>query len=307
MARRIQPILFPVFSFALAACATLTAQTDKGVPSGTAKATPASANEAAGLRVKKLPASALVPSGVPFAIESISSKSGHSIGVLSEDQMTRKDRDLLADAESSIQERAGFQNLDFNGSGWTYRQLDCSALPNHLFLRFTRNDGTRDMSMFSVAIPRNGDGRVHIIPIVRRGYSLFSPAPIGALTIASFNRIRSEENAGASADWLGTGLCYAALAGANPQAETLQPGSAENVDIPATFPPTLVVTTDGGAVIRFADISATPHPMEWNMIFDHKGKLLKATHAPAYIVSHSKHTPPTLDVSEAAPTASRRP
>ena len=58
--------------------------------------------------------------------------------------------------------------------------------------------------MFSASIPRGGEGRVRIIPIVRKGYSLFSPARIGALTIASFNRIHSEEeNTGWRANWLG--------------------------------------------------------------------------------------------------------
>ena len=197
--------------------------------------------------------------------------------------MSREDRDLVADGESSIRERVGFENLDFNGSGWTYHQLVCPALPKHLFLRFTRDDGTRQMSMFSAAIPRDGNGRVHIIPIVRKGYSLFSPAPIGAMTIAAFNHIRAEEGEGASADWVGTGLCYAALAGANPQVQ-LQPGLDENLAEPVVIPPTLKVNSEGGAVIQFADVSTAPKPMEWSMIFDKKGKLVKASHERAYVV-----------------------
>ena len=164
-----------------------------------------------------------------------------SIQILPADQMTRHDRDLEADAEASIQERAGFQNLEFNGGSWTYQQLVCPALPNHLFLRFSRNEGTGEMSMFSAAIPRGGEGKVRIIPIVRKGYSLFSPAPIGALTIASFNRIRSEEEqTGWPANWLGTALCYAALAGANPQAGELLPQPFESGPKPATIEPTFV-------------------------------------------------------------------
>lgn len=303
MACRIQSFLLLASSIALAAGVTLTAQSDQGASPNHVKLVPPpiGLDEAPGNHIKTVPAPAFVPSSVPFAIESGSSISP-SIRVLSEDQITRNDRDLVADAESSIQERAGFENLDFNGGGWTYQQLDCPALPNHLLLRFTRNDGTRDLSMFSAAIPRNGDGRVHIIPIVRRGYSLFSPAPIAALTIASFNRIRSEEQSGTSSDWLGTGLCYAALAGANPRAEVSKPGSDENLEIPATISPTLIVTTDGGAIVRFADISATPLPMEWNMIFDRKGKLLKATHFPAYVTTHGKRTASPPAVSETTPS-----
>jgi len=223
----------------------------------------------------------------PFDVNGARTGSGRSIRVLSEAQMSAGDRDLVADAQSSIQEKAGFANLDFNGSGWTYNQLDCPAFPNHLFLRFTRNDGTREMSMFSASVTRNGNGGVYIIPIVRKGYSLFSPAPIAALTMAAFNRIRKEEGEAASADWLGTGLCYAALAGSNPQAGALHYGTAESGTIPATIPPTLLVSNDGSAVIRFVDTS-TDHPMEWNLWFAGNGKLVKATHTPATLSPYRK-------------------
>jgi len=250
-------------------------------------------------KIKSLPGPVLTPPKSPFAIEGGRKSSANSIRILSEAEMSATDRDLVADAQSSIQEHAGFQNLDFSGNGWTYHQLDCPALPNHLFLRFTRNEDTREMSMFSAAIPRNGDGRVHIIPIVRRGYSLFSPAPVGALTIAAFNRIRTEEGADESADWLGTGLCYAALAGANPQLGKAEAVTSEKGDAAATIPPTLVVKSDGSAAIRFADVSSPQHPMEWNMVFDTKGKLVKATHAPAS-VPRFKKDPGTPEVGAAA-------
>jgi hypothetical protein len=234
-----------------------------------------------------------------------------SIKILSADQMTRHDRDLEANAEASIQEGAGFQNLEFNQGSWTYSELVCPALPNHLFLRFSRNEGTGEMSMFSAAIPRGSEGKVRIIPIVRKGYSLFSPAPIGALTIASFNRIRSEENIDWPANWLGTGLCYAALAGANPQPGELPPPPREGVlapqpseteHVPVTMEPTLFLTPDGGAIVRFADVSTMPHPMEWSLIFNPKGTLLKATHSPAYLVQHLPNPVRVLTVEDVDPS-----
>ena len=106
-----------------------------------------------------------------------------------------------------------------------------------------------------------------------------------------------------SADWLGTGLCYAALAGANPQAGVLQSGSAEDVGIPASIEPTLIVTPDGGAVVRLVDISATPNPMEWNMNFDRKGRLLKATHFPAHVTAHPRRISSSLNGGETKPSA----
>jgi hypothetical protein len=197
--------------------------------------------------------------------------------------MRPQDRDLAADAESSIRERAGFAGLEFSqdsdGGKWSYQQIVCPALPNHLLLQFTRNNGTGDISVFSASIPRGGDGRVRIIPILRRGYSLFSPAPINALTISAFNHIRAEEHPDQPPAWLETGLCYAALAGAHPLA-----GSPEETDakkMPVAPPGKLMIPINGGAVISFTDLSAIPRPMEWTMTFNGKGKLLKATHSSA--------------------------
>ncbi len=193
-------------------------------------------------------------------------------------QMTREDQDLVANAQSSIQEKAGFENLEFNEGGWTYSQIVCPALPNHLFLRFSRDDGTHQTSMFSASIPRNDEGRVRIIPILRRGYSLFSPAPINALTVAAFNHIRAEEKYDKAPDFVGTGLCFATLAGANPVSGT--PLATEE---PHAVSPALRLFSDGAAAIDFVDISALPRAMEWTLDFDRKGRLVKATHKPASI------------------------
>jgi len=202
------------------------------------------------------------------------------VGFRAYEQMSRQDRDLAADGESAIGERAGFAGLEFNEGKWAYRQIVCPALPGHLLLQFTRNNGAGDTSMFSASIPRGGDGRVRIIPIVRRGYSLFSPAPINALTISAFNHIRAEEHIEESRDWLGTGLCYAALAGAQPVAAPLAPIDA-TPKMPIGGPSVLDIPNRGGAVIHFTDIAAARRPMVWTMSFNAKGKLLKATHVPA--------------------------
>ncbi|MGD0737342.1 MAG: hypothetical protein ABR976_19605 [Terracidiphilus sp.] len=199
------------------------------------------------------------------------------------DQMTEKDRDLVADAESSISERSGFLGMDFNGGKWSYEQVVCSAIPNHILLRFTRNNGTGDVSIFSASIPRNGDGRVRIIPIQMRGYSLFSPAPINALTISAFNHIRAEEHFDSPPDWLGTGLCYAALAGGRPLA-ALPAEQPESWRSAMVGPPRLQIQNGHNVVLTFVDVSATPRPMEWTMNFDIKGNLLKAMHRPAELV-----------------------
>lgn len=284
----LRPILFLFGALAISTCTFLSGQSDPNVlPGRVKKVVPSPSAEETGSSKVKTVSNPDVPRNVPFVDENSKTDRVHSVRILSEGEMTRADRDLLADGESSIQEKAGFENLEFGSAGWTYHQLDCPALPKHLFVRFTRDDGTRQMSMFSAAVPRDGNGSVHIIPIVRKGYSLFSPAPIGAMTIAAFNRIRTEEGEGATADWVGTGLCYAALAGANPRVDAA-PGTGEKDGLPPVIPANLRVANEGGAIIQFVDSSAAPHPMEWSMIFDRRGKLIKATHTVAPVETVKK-------------------
>jgi hypothetical protein len=214
-----------------------------------------------------------------FLLDSETQEQLASLEFLPYERMTRQDRDLEADAESSISQKAGFAGLEFNQGKWNYQEVVCLALPNHLFLQFTRNNGTGDVSVFSASIPRSGDGRVRIIPILRRGYSLFSPAPINALTISAFNHIRAEKHPVKAPDWLGTGLCYAALAGAKPEI-----GHPEETDLhkmPSAPTAKLVIPLRASAIIQFTDVSTAPRDMEWTMTFDGKGRLLKATHSRA--------------------------
>jgi hypothetical protein len=249
----------------IAACVPLRSQEDSTVPD------PAGAKPIPERVVQTL----FPPDAGPLEI-------ARSIQLRTPDQMSEQDRLLEADAESSIAERAGYADIAFNEGKWSYTQLVCPALPNHLFLRFTRNNGAGDVSVFSASIPRNGEGHVRIIPILRRSYSLFSPAPINALTIAGFNRIRAEDKPEAAPGWLGTGLCYAALAGANPAAAQLDAMTGPK-KYPQASSPILEIPSQGGAVIRFTDMSAKPQPMAWSLEFNGKGRLLKATHAPAGI------------------------
>jgi len=226
---------------------------------------------------------------VPFSLTAVGNQEPVTFRTV--DQMTERDRDLVADAESSISERTGFVGIEFNGGKWSYEQVVCRALPKHILLRFTRNNGTGDESVFSASIPRNGDGRVRIVPIRLRGYSLFSPAPINALTISAFNHIRAEEHADAAPDWLSTALCYAALAGGHPESP-LTAGAPESQKLQFALPAKLEIADRGNLTLSFAEASTAPRPMEWTMIFDRKGKLLKATRRPADVLSF-RAVPPT--------------
>jgi hypothetical protein len=201
------------------------------------------------------------------------------------DRMNEADRVLEANSASAIARQAAFENFPLDQGHWNYQQIACRAFPNHLFLRFTRNQGADDRSNFSVSIPRGGKGHLRVIPVLRRGYSLYSPAPINDGTVAAFNQIRREDGVpNPNAGWLETGLCYAALAGDSPSVGPLT-GDAV-LDAPAPPLAEMVVTLDGGAIVTFTDQAARPHPVLWTMSFDPKGTLLKVKREPAVLNAH---------------------
>ncbi len=195
-------------------------------------------------------------------------------------QMTAEDRALEARAEATIAALAAKSGMDLASGRWSYRQIACSTFPDHLFLRFMRDSGDGDVSVFSASIARAGQGPVRVIPIQRRSYSLFSPAPVNAMTIAAFNRIRAEEHNMRAGGWADLGLCYAALAGADPQLARPERWSGDPRRYPA-FSAAIGYPAGGGAILEFADISARPRPVEWTLVFDSQGVLKKAGQRPA--------------------------
>ena len=256
------------FIFGLAAACALSAACGAQTPVNA---------DTADLKWKAVPASTIV---APFPLDAHPARGTATIAFLPESRMAPADRDLLARAMPSIEKNAAFAGIQFDGSGWRSQQLVCPAFPNHILVRFTRRSGSDDASMFSAAIPRGGNGAVHVVPIQRRGYSLFSPASVNPLTISSFNRIRSEEPSSSDADWLATGLCYAALAGAQP-ALPPRSGQAAGEQPPQAMPLRMLeVEPQGGAIVHFAAATATHRTMEWSLTFDQRGKLVKVALSP---------------------------
>ncbi|MGO8786992.1 MAG: hypothetical protein ACLQVL_06365, partial [Terriglobia bacterium] len=193
------------------------------------------------------------------------------------EQMSQSDRDLAAKTRPAIRDAAAFMGIDFDKEKWRFRQLDCQALPGHLFLLFAGDSGVGDASLFSAAIPRTGNGRVRVIPVERRGFSLFSPAPVNLLAMAAFNRMRAEESAGPPPDWLSTALCYAALT--EPRSEvSASPSPSTDANLALSFPPILEVGVDGESTVRFVDVAEPRQPMQWVLTFDPKGQLVKVEH-----------------------------
>ena len=188
-----------LLNFALVAAATAvlapvcTAQTSEVQPSVPYPAKPVPSGSAIPYPAKPLPR---VQTLSPFTDKDSSSAKGHFIVYRNRAQMNAADRALAAKMQPAIRGAAELAGMDFDKSQWSYRQLECQAVPNHLFLLFENNGGAGDVSLFSVSIPRAGNGHLRILPAARRGFTLFAPAPVNALAIAAFNRIRAEEPKG---------------------------------------------------------------------------------------------------------------
>ncbi len=212
----------------------------------------------------------------PFPVEPPASEAGKLIAFRPQSRMTEADVDLASSAQPSIRGDATLEGFELDQGKWTYQQLACPVLPGHLLLLYKGDNGTGDVSLFSAAIPRTGNGPVRVIPIERRGFSLYSPAPVNALNIATFNRIRAGEPASKSADWLATALCYAALTGARPQISAVQKASS-GANLALSFPPTLEVGANGESTVRFVDSAVANKPTEWALAFSSKGELVRVT------------------------------
>jgi hypothetical protein len=53
-----------------------------------------------------------------------------------------------------------------------------------------------------------------------------------------------------------------------------------SLKFPAAMPAELTIPIHDGEEVSFTDVSASPKLMEWTMIFNRKGKLMKAKHTP---------------------------
>ncbi len=214
----------------------------------------------------------------PFALHAPSRQAG-SIAFRAEDSMTAPDRQAAAGAMPAIRKSAALAGFDLDHGRWTYQQIVCPVFPNHVLLLFSRNNGAGDVSEFSAAVPRNTEDAARILPILRRSYALFPPAPANGLAISVFNWIRAGENPRKKAPWLTTALCYAALTGT--RVVLPEPaGKNTKAGVPLAMSPLLNVGADGSAVIRFDDVEAPQHPKEWDLAFNSDGELLRVTVTP---------------------------
>jgi hypothetical protein len=190
---------------------------------------------------------------------------GRAVRLVPAEQMTEADRALAAAQEASLAQSPMGVLMEFDQGAWSYRKVDCAALPDYLLLRYERAEGLG--SVFTVSIARTG-GPVKVIPVKRNGRPMHKPAAENAQTIADFNTMVAQEKGASQAGWLEIAECYAALAGGNPTRVPAGPA------VPAGPQAKLVMEDTGAMTVQFAEMEAVP-PMLWRLSFDAHGKLLK--------------------------------
>ncbi len=209
------------------------------------------------------------------------------------DRMSSADRSLLAHSMPRIVTLADEQGFAFpgqgsgevSGLGWEARQAVCTALPDHLLMNYRRAPGTHHEASFSVVILRTGSGRLHLVPVERKGYSLYTPSRRNRLTMVVFNDLLREDAHAVRADWLGLALCYAALAGDQVQAvTTLMPSGGD--PSPNYMPASLSVSWKAPPSITFVGLPPSGgSPLQWTLLFERSGRLHKVQMKKAYQLS----------------------
>lgn len=184
---------------------------------------------------------------------------------------------MIRDAWPAIEQKAARLGFDLGQGSWTYRQMVCPIFPRHILLRYTLDGGIGDVSRFTAVAPRDGREPVRIVPILRRGFSLYTPAPSNALSIAVFNDLRVHENRGQKVDWLTAGLCYAALTGAQVVLPSAARANTRSNAFVYQMDPLLKIGDRGAATVRFLDVERPQRPVEWSLDFDKTGRLLTVT------------------------------
>lgn len=230
-----------------------------------------------------------VPRAAPD-LQLLSGESQLTIPVVPPGAMAPDDRELATAAQQRIQRGAALLGFNMAQAGWTFMQLQCAAFPNYVLLRYAQEPSPHSRSEFSVAIPRQAGAPVRVMPVLRAGNSLFSPAAQNTATVHALNRLAAGQQSTPS---LGSYVtCYAALAGAKAQS-----GPGDSVSI--RFADPLFTVESSGQIT--ASITSESN-QGWRLEFNKKGELLRALQAePALSAPRpvpQKTDPPSRPVPE---------
>jgi hypothetical protein len=218
----------------------------------------------------------------PDEEEKIKALEAHSstLPVLDAGHMSEADRTLLQQREVDVSRAAAFYGFDISDSRWTYQQIVCRTLPDHLMLSFQNDSVERGPSHFVAVVPANGD-KVQVVTDYAHGLLPFHAAWEKSTAYQVFNLMtaadRGEHELGPQSHWLNLGMCFVALTGHIPSVAV----PAESVEASEMLTKrngtTPIIMIDPGKVaeVHFSDVSQ-PRTGNWRLRFDNKGRLTKA-------------------------------
>lgn len=204
-----------------------------------------------------------------------------TLPVLDAAAMSAADRQVVQQREADVSRAAAFYGFDISDTRWSYRQILCHTLPDHLLLSFENDSGEHGASRFVAVIPP-GDGKVQVVTAYAHGLLPFHAAWEKSTAYATFNRMteadRGEHRLGPDSHWLNLGMCFAALTGHIPQvAEPMADVDASEALVKRNgSTPIIHIDPPGNAQVDFSDISRADQVANWSLRFDRRGRLTSA-------------------------------
>lgn len=205
-----------------------------------------------------------------------------TLPVLDATQMRSEDRTLLQQRELEVSRAAAFYGFDISDSGWSYQQVLCHSLPDHLILSFSNDSAERGASHFMAVVPANAD-KVQVVTEFSHGLLPFRAAWEKSAAYLAFNHMietdRGEHPMSAQSHWLNLGMCFVALTGKVPHVgvPTSDVAASEALAKRSGTTPIIIVEPGKSAEVRFSDVSDERQTGNWSLQFDSKGRLSKAT------------------------------
>lgn len=197
---------------------------------------------------------------------------------LSATEMHPEDASLVDKKRREIAQEAEFFGYDLNSGSWTYDQVLCPDMPEALILHYRSRSRTGAESLFTAIVPKES-GRVMVVPVLFRGAIPFHAAAGSQRSITAFNQAIPKEIAEKAAQedgpWLMLGMCYAAVAGAEPQVPERMNTDVALVRAPV---PTLRMNSGNGSrEILFSDRNNPGQYMVWSITLTNQGRVTAAS------------------------------
>jgi hypothetical protein len=214
--------------------------------------------------------------------EKIASLQAHTstLPVLDAGEMSAADRTRLVQREVDVSSAAAFYGFDISNSHWTYQQIICRSLPDHMMLSFENDSVEHGPSHFVAVVPANGD-KVQVVTEYARGLLPFRAAWEKSTAYEAFNRMtatdRGEHALGPQSHWLNLGMCFVALTGHLPRVAEPRESVEASEALTKRNGSTPIILIDPGkdAEVDFSDVSEA-RTGNWRLRFDNRGRLTKA-------------------------------